>query len=151
MTEKEFAMDTDAGRPSRRQLIAGLACTMAVTACSGSSSPGGSVVVASSTPQSPLTPQTAGGVTPEIASWQRQLGSRFSAGGHVLQLTDVEVQAVLNDRPSDLRRQLFTLKFDVVQGGPMEGDLIYTLSNASPSQVFLSSMADPAKMFAFFG
>jgi hypothetical protein len=143
-------MYSETGSLSRRQVIAGLSSAVAVSACSGSISlsPSGLSVVQSSS-RAALNTQTSAGVSKEVAAWQGLVGSMFNAGSHTLKLTGVEVQPTLGTRPANLRLQSFVTTFEVIQGGTLQGDLIYTIAN--DFDIFLTGSATgPSQVSALF-
>ena len=79
--------------------------------------------------------------------WLDQVGSVFSIGGGAsLKLVAVTAFNDLGTRPMRLGRDhAFLAKFDVLGGGSMAGDLIYTASHPlyGALRIFLSASTDP--------
>jgi len=143
-------MNNETGRLSRRDLIVGLAGSMALSACGGSSSSGVSILSSGLTTLGTQVPDDS---TTEIATWTNLKGTQFGAGAFGLKLVDIEAQPVVGDRPAQLRRQPFIATFDVIQGGVMPPDQTYTITSATvnPFAIFLAgNTADPARMYALF-
>ena len=133
---------------SRRQILAGLAGAMAVSACSASSSADRAAATASQSATARIQLATA-----EVGAWIPAAGTHFTTGPYSLVLAGVEQVASPGARPSDLRQQGFIAAFEIVQGGFMPGDLLYRLSSATTTtfDIFMTSSATSAtRMYALF-
>ncbi|HMG45879.1 MAG TPA: hypothetical protein VK614_00260 [Allosphingosinicella sp.] len=88
------------------------------------------------------------------AEWMETVGSTFSGGGYAMLLIGVEALNSDGQRPLGLRDRAFALHFNVLNGGTMAGNLIYTVSHPEygPLQMFLSphDPATPSRMLAVF-
>jgi len=89
--------------------------------------------------------------------WMDQVGSVFSLGGGTsMRLAGVEPFAASGTRPIILPRdRAFMAVFEVLNGGSMAGDLIYTANHPQYGAfpVFLSASSDPrrpSRMIAVF-
>ncbi|HYJ53617.1 MAG TPA: hypothetical protein VEW04_10650 [Allosphingosinicella sp.] len=87
--------------------------------------------------------------------WADQVGSTFAvAGGHGMALAGVRALSSSGTRPTGTRDRAFVALFDVLAGGTMAGDLIYTVSHpeSGPFQVFLAATdpRTPRRMLAVF-
>lgn len=88
--------------------------------------------------------------------WLDQVGSVFAVGGGTgMSLFGVEPLNSSGARPLNLRDRAFLLHFNVLNGGTMAGDLIYTVSHPQygPLRIFLSASTDrrtPGRMLAVF-
>jgi hypothetical protein len=140
-------MDSETGTISRRTVITGLAGAAALGGCSGGISIGDSGVGGTaSAAAAPLS-------TADADKWAAAVGSRFDAGGYILQLAGIERIDQSGRRPGELRQQAFVAVFDIVRGGFMPGDLIYRISHATiPAfNIFLAnSVSSQSRMHAFF-
>jgi hypothetical protein len=80
--------------------------------------------------------------------WAAQVGSLFAVGGgNPIQLVGVRALNSGGERPPGLGRdRAFVAMFNVLGGGTMAGDLIYTASHPEygPLQIFLGASSDPA-------
>ncbi len=141
-------MADDALPISRRAVIAGMAGSVALAGCGGgiggpSADAGGLTAAA---PAPPLS-------TAEADAWMAAAGTTFRAGAFTMRLDGVELIGAPGGRPEELRQQTFIAAFEIVSGGFMPGDLLYTLSHARiPTfDIFLTAdSANPARMRALF-
>ena len=89
------------------------------------------------------------------SEWTEQVGATFAvAGAQGLSLAGVRPLDSAGRRPTGVRDRAFVAVFDVLGGGTMAGDLIYTVSHPEfgPFRLFLS-VADartPSRMLAIF-
>jgi len=93
--------------------------------------------------------------TATSGDWALQEESLFTAEtGHVLKLADVQVFSERTPRPAGLRDKAFVARFDIVRGGPMEGDKTYRFNHRDGGtfDMYLSSKnpANPLRMLAVF-
>ncbi len=106
-------------------------------------------------------PASAGRRGVELASatngdWALQRGTLFTAEtGHVLKLVDVQVFPQKTPRPKYLRDKAFVAGFEVVKGGPLEGDKTYRFRHGEGGEfdMYLSAniRSKPLRMHAVFG
>jgi hypothetical protein len=87
--------------------------------------------------------------------WALQVGTLFTAHtGHVLKLVDVQGFAERNRRPAGLRSQAFVSRFDIVEGGPIAGLQLLTVSHKEGGtfDIFMTAAnaARPLRMLAVF-
>jgi hypothetical protein len=139
--------DSEESGLDRRTLLAGIAGASALSACSGGISIGDSG--AGGTASAAAAPLA----TADADKWAAAVGSRFDAGGYILQLAGIERIDQAGRRPGELRQQAFVAVFDIVRGGFMPGDLIYRISHATiPAfNIFLAnSVSSQSRMHAFF-
>lgn len=135
----------DTGRLSRRDIVAALAGTMALSACGVTSGGSSSNLVSLGSP-------VAAGGTSEVAIWTALAGTPFGAGGYGLTLASVEAQPVQGARPADLRQTPFVAAFDVTRGA-VPTDATYRLTSAAtnPFEVFLTASPTVAnRVYALF-
>lgn len=129
---------------SRRTVIVGMGAT-ALAGCGGGS-PSGSGLS--------LTAQTGPVLaTAEADVWTAAAGSVFQTPGFTMQLVGIELLSVVGERPDDLRHQPFIAAFDVLSGGAMPGDLVYTIRHATiPTfDIYLTNHStNTRRMFALF-
>ena len=91
-----------------------------------------------------------------LDAWTRMRGSEFVAAGFRLKFLGVRPLMSEGERPPEVARQsAFLAVFEILAGGEMPGDLIYSLSTrgVAPFDVFLSSGAStqfPNRMHAVF-
>lgn len=86
--------------------------------------------------------------------WLEQVGSVFTvAGGYRIKLAGVRPLPSEGERPLHVGRdQAFLAVFEVMDGGTMAGDLIYTANHPQYGSlpIFLSESATPNRMHAVF-
>jgi hypothetical protein len=139
-------------RLSRRVVVAGLCASgaYAATRTVQALQPGASPPLGIGQ-QRALALKTGG-----IDAWTRMRGSEFSALGFRLKFLGTRPLISEGERPPEVaRRSAFLAVFEIVGGGQMPGDLIYTLATrgVAPFDVFLSSAASarfPNRMHAVF-
>lgn len=136
---------------NRRTVVTGLCASGLVTACSSGRAP----------PDPPMDQAQAAAqqgqalATGEMDRWARMVGKQFGTTGFTLKVGGVQPLPSVGDRPADVTRQAaFLVVFDVLSGGEMPGDLIYTMTSSTHAlDVFLASAATtefPNRMHAVF-
>lgn len=141
-------MDAQAVPMTRRTMLAGMAGSVALAGCGGAMS-------GSSSSTDGLTASSAAPLlaTAEAETWMAAAGSTFRAGAYTMQLAGIELMGAAGSRPAELRQQTFIAAFEIISGGFMPGDLVYTVSSARiPAfDIFLTADAgNPGRMRALF-
>ncbi len=136
---------------TRRTVVTGLCASGLVTACSSGRAP----------PETALDPAQAAAqqgqalATGEMDRWARMVGKQFGTTGFTLKVAGVQPLPTSGERPADVTRQAaFLVVFDVLSGGEMPGDLIYTMTSSTHAlDVFIARAATtefPNRMHAVF-
>ena len=141
---------------SRRNLLAGAGAAALLAGAAwmylSPSQPGG-------TAEPRATPaQRAQGralATSEMNGWQTIVGTEFETAGFRLKLVGVQPLPSVGARPADVtRHRAFVAVFEILSGGTMPGDLIYTMrSERQVLDVFLTNASTrefPNRMHAVF-
>lgn len=136
---------------TRRTVVTGLCASGLATACSSGRAP----------PEPPMNPAQAAAqqgqalATGEMDRWARMVGKPFDTTGFTLKVGGVRPLPSVGDRPADVTRQAaFLVVFEVLSGGVMPGDLIYTMTSSTHVlDVFIARAATtefPNRMHAVF-
>jgi hypothetical protein len=136
---------------NRRTVVTGLCASGLVTACSSGRAPA----------DAPMNPAQAAAqqgqalATGEMDRWARMVGKPFGTSGFTLNVAGVQPLPTSGARPAEVsRHSAFLVVFEVLSGGVMPGDLIYTMTSSTHAlEVFLASAATtefPNRMHAVF-
>ena len=136
---------------TRRTVVTGLCASGLVTACSSGSAPEQQRM----DPAQAAAQQGQALATGEMDRWARMVGKQFGTSGFTLKVAGVQPLPTSGVRPADVTRQsAFLVVFDVLGGGVMPGDLIYTMSSSTHVlDVFVARAATaefPDRMHAVF-
>jgi hypothetical protein len=133
---------------SRRKLLAGVGGAVAGTVLLASSK---SIINRRSASLARIQPRAIRQLSLASAGydqWLMEVGSVFAVGGgNPMQLVGVRALLSGGQRPLSIARdRAFVAIFNVLGGGTMAGDLIYTASHPdyAPMPIFLSASSDPA-------
>jgi hypothetical protein len=145
-------MDRKAGPAvvSRRTVVGGLCAAGLLAGCSSRTPP------REEQQQQKAAAAAQALATGEMDRWAGMVGREFQATGIRVKLTGVRALPTAGARPSGVtRQQAFLAVFDPVDGQPMAGDLIYSLSSngIAPLDVFMLSGGTtemPLRMHAVF-
>ena len=84
--------------------------------------------------------------TGEMDRWSEKVGTEFTAAGFRVKLAGVQPLQSTGDRPANVSRDsAFRVVFDVLAGGQMPGDIIYSMAapGVGPLDIFISRVGTP--------
>ena len=136
---------------TRRTVVTGLCASGLLTACSSGRPPPETVM----DPAQAAAQQGQALATGEMDRWARMVGKPFGTSGFTLNVAGVQPLPTSGERPAEVtRHSAFLVVFEVLSGGAMPGDLIYTMTSSTHAlDVFLASAATtefPNRMHAVF-